>query len=832
MRRTCIRWAAANRSRAGRATLATVLAAIALLATAAPAMAITVRAETDRARIRAGERLVLTVTVEGDQAVDPRVDLPVLPGVQVHPQGRSQSFTMADGRVQASVSLSYLLEVTRESDFEIPALRVHLEGRAYSTQPIPITVLAAEDPPPARTPSAAQRGSGTGGADPGPDAGGVTAGSASGGRPGDDVFITLTADRREVHVGEQIVLSFRWYRSVQPWDNPRYTPPTTEGFWREDLAPEQRYRTTVGARTYQVTEVRYALFPTRAGELTIEPATLTYSEDLFDRFFSRARNRGPRALRTDPIPVTVLELPHPLPDDFSGLVAREMALTAQVDRDSVPRGEPVTLSVNLVTDAFLETFGGLMLPEPDGARLHDSRDELRAETGGDRRRSRLTVEKVIIPTVAGTLRVPPVTVRYFDPDRREYVLARTEPAAVTVLPSSLPVAGDLASGPLRTEIARLASDLAFIHPVARRLARVRPPVVASAFWWVALLLPPAALAALRVLLARREALLRDPAAARRRQALARARRRLRQAARSGDRREGLAAIGRAVAGYVADRRYRPPAAVDAREVAQHAAEVGAPTAGERLARLLEVCDRERFGVAGGATAAGSDDLGALAREAEAALADIDRATRRHRAAADRSAAGPVRAGVLLLVVGLTAATAAPAATTGSGDPAQLVAEGNQAYTEGDLDTALERYRLSLDAGVDDAVVHYNLGNVHARRGELGRAVASYLRALRRDPGDRDARANLAWVRAHLKDIELAGEELPPGVAQAAGLGRALTLDQWSLLLVAAVWVLCLLLGWGWWRGGVGERLRRVLLAGLAILVLVGAVTAWRFHDER
>jgi hypothetical protein len=160
-----------------------------------------------------------------------------------------------------------------------------------------------------------------------------------------------------------------------------------------------------------------------------------------------------------------------------------------------------------------------------------------------------------------------------------------------------------------------------------------------------------------------------------------------------------------------------------------------------------------------------------------------------------------------------------------------MAEGNRAYTDGEIERAVELYRQALDRGADDADLHFNLGNAHARRGELGEAVAAYLRALRRNPRDRDAKANLAWVRSQIRDLELSGEGLPPGVAQLSAVARYLSVNHWSLVLVVLTWLAGALLGWGWWRGGVDDKLRRVLLALAALLVVVAGLTGWRYFDE-
>ena len=74
----------------------------------------------------------------------------------------------------------------------------------------------------------------------------------------------MAVDKSDVWVGQQVVLSFQFWRRVQPWSNPSYTAPRTEGFWREDLGPERSFRDVHKGQVYSVTEVRYALFPTRS----------------------------------------------------------------------------------------------------------------------------------------------------------------------------------------------------------------------------------------------------------------------------------------------------------------------------------------------------------------------------------------------------------------------------------------------------------------------------------------------------------------------------------------------------------------------------------------
>jgi len=76
---------------------------------------------------------------------------------------------------------------------------------------------------------------------------------------------------------------------------------------------------------------------------------------------------------------------------------------------------------------------------------------------------------------------------------------------------------------------------------------------------------------------------------------------------------------------------------------------------------------------------------------------------------------------------------------------ERIAEGVQAYRNGDFDTARARFE-----GIDSDAGLYNLGNALARQGDYDGAVAAYDRALAKHPGMADAVANRAVVDAARK----------------------------------------------------------------------------------
>lgn len=786
---------------ANRAWTVGALVLVGLILTAASVRAeLTCRADVDRRSAAPGGQIVLTLHASGDMANQPRHVRPRIEGVEVVPGGTSQSFHMSGSRSENSVDITYYLVVRRQDDFQIPAVAFSAGNETCSTEPIAITVTTAA--------STAAPATGAGGAVSRPghkaDPGG------EGGRPGDPHFITLEVDRGEVWLGQQVILTFRYHHRKSAWSQPSYTAPRTEGFWRVDLPPERNYRRNISGYIYDVTEIRYALFPTRSGELTVDPARLEIAGDPFDRFFGR-RTRSTVRLRTQPMTVTVKDLPLPRPERFSGIVADRLAFTATVDRDTVPRGEPLSLRLQVTADGFLKSFGGVPLDEPDGVRLHDAAENLREDVTGPRYEATFSQEKAAVPSREGTLTFPSLDLIYFDTGKGQYATSSTSLPPVVVTPSDLPTLGEERSGFRRTEIARLGNDLAFIHPLSGSVEGRRLPTVGGVVWWVLALAPWAGLLVYRGYLGRLDAERRDPVGLRRRRALTRARQALAQAAQDQD----ADALARVIATFVADRAGRPVAGIGGAEIRQWAASLGEAEAeaGCRLADMLEVCDGSRFG------GQAAPDVPALARELDSLLPGLVR---------DRQRGKPGAATALGLLLCLASVSAL---ATGGADPARLMAEGNQAYTEGDLDGAVTSYREAIALGGDAAELHYNLANTHARSGELGRAIASYLRAQRRAPRDGDIRRNLEWVRSHTRDLELVGQGLPPVIAQLDRIAHTLAVREWGLLLLVLSWLAALPVAWSWRQGVLESGLRRLVIGLVACVVAVGAVTTTRWYEE-
>ena len=81
----------------------------------------------------------------------------------------------------------------------------------------------------------------------------------------------------------------------------------------------------------------------------------------------------------------------------------------------------------------------------------------------------------------------------------------------------------------------------------------------------------------------------------------------------------------------------------------------------------------------------------------------------------------------------------------------LYNEANRLYRQGQFAAARDKYLQSIAGGLADGRCYYNLGNACFKAGFLGQAILWYERALRLDPRDPDALANLRFANLVKKD---------------------------------------------------------------------------------
>jgi hypothetical protein len=430
-----------------------------------------------------------------------------------------------------------------------------------------------------------------------------------------DLSLRLRLDRKEAFVGEQVTATLELVSPVKMVAWYALRPPAPDGFWSEDLAARvsDRIERIGGAPVRVYTLKKLALFPTRAGALTVEPAELDFRVEIASRDpsgpFPEVRSAQ---RRSRPVSLTVKPLPPGAPPGFEPGNVGEWSLVREAPEGRRPAGEAVVVRLLARGSGNLRA---LSLPRPaaPGLRTFEPAVSDEVKPRGSRFGGTRTVETPVALEREGEVVLPAVEWPFFDPRTGRYERARLPELRLEAGPAAPPPPAPPGAEALAAELRPLRSD--------GELAPRRPPAWQRPWFLGAAAAPPLLFLALALAGRLREGISRGEGARRRRGAAGLARRRLAAARRlaAGDARAALDEVARALEGYAADRLGQPVAGLTREALAAALGRAGArgPAAG-LLQRALEACDAGRFG--GPAAAA---ELLARAEEAVARLEEAE-----------------------------------------------------------------------------------------------------------------------------------------------------------------------------------------------------------------
>ena len=629
-----------------------------------------------------GETTLLVIEIETGDVAPENVQLPAVPaGLEVvgTEEVTESRAAFPGGRTRVN-RRTFLLAARVAGQFTIPRVRVRVAGRVWESDPLFLVVRAAA--------------------------------REAGGLEDSRMEVALTPER--AWVGQQIVLeataSFARGLRARQTRPATYQAPSPAGFWIHDLPdPLTVGLRTIGGNVYETQTFRRAYFPLTAGSFVMPPAQLAFE---FRRGFLGSSET--RLLVSDSPRIVVMPVPRQnRPASFRGAVGR-YGVSARLSPARGSVGEASTLIVEVAGYGNIKAIPPPVLPSVNGLDVHPPTEDATVTVSGDRVGGTKRFSWVVVPARAGLVRVPPIEYAFFDPDRSEYEVVRTDSLSLVVLEAGPRVpAARLA--PIAGMPSRLVSGL---RSPLFAVAQVVPLVLMVAAWYARRRRPFERRGRRTELsvLARLARLRRDP---------------------SSPETQFCTDLAAVIRFAFADR-LGPQAQALAPDALRAAIDdAGLPV--DAITTLLDVlaeADRARF------SGAGTD------RAQRTVLLDRTEAALR---ALERRWIG--RAAPLILLVLATAAAAQV--------PAAPYARGVAAYALGNFDDAVASFRSAITAEPHDANAWHALGNALHQSDQAAAAIHAWLRAARIDPQHRGARTNLALTIGDDADAFL-----PPGLSLA------------------------------------------------------------------
>ena len=398
---------------------------------------------------------------------------------------QSTSMQIINGAVSGSRSYSYYLQAQNVGKFTIGSAIINYNSKTYSTQPLTITVEKGSpksSPQQQSSPEISQK------------------------EIADNLFILATADKEKVDLGDQVTVTYKLYTRLNIASQMQVAKlPTYEGLWAEEISIPNNI--TFSTEMYKGKQYRVgvlkkvALFPSRAGELSVTPLELAVPvqiqqkkkssgslfDDFFnDPFFNSVQNVNYNA-KSNTIKLHVSSLPtQNVPKSFNGAVG-DFSLTSQINSLNTKTNEPVTLKINISGSGNIQLLNMPEINLPSGFDKYDPKTSDQINRTG-RINGTKTFEYLIVPRDAGKKEIPPIQFSFYNPERKSYVTLYTPSYFIDVQQGPNNGNSNVAGYP-KEEIKLLSQDIMYIKTSAGDLARQGDSILFGFGFWTAALLP-------------------------------------------------------------------------------------------------------------------------------------------------------------------------------------------------------------------------------------------------------------------------------------------------------------------------------------------------------
>ncbi len=439
------------------------------------------QASVDKNPVVANEQFTLEFTVTTSGASARNFKTPDLSKFLVlSGPNQSTSMQIINGSVSSSQTFSYILQPRETGKITIGAATIEVGNSQYKSNPVELNVSKASAQNAQRQAQPQQ--------DQTVDV-------------GDNLFLRATIDRSRVVQGEQATVTYKLYNRLNIVDFPNFKEPRFTGFWAEDLTEQRAIQwnyEVVDGKQYKVGIIKkVALFPTQSGILTIDPVELTCrvvvqskrkSNDIFDQFFNDpffgATQTASVTLKSQPLKVTVLPLPHEnVPQSFQGAVGK-FSLKSELNKRRAKTNEPLTLKAIVSGTGNVKILEAPKLQLPSDFEQYDPKISENIQRTSGTINGTKTFEWLIVPRYPGEKKIPSLEFSYFDVAQRRFITLRTNEFNVLVDKGSAE-APQLAGGLSREDVKLLNQDIRFIKTTAGSFRKINDELLnttAAVIW--------------------------------------------------------------------------------------------------------------------------------------------------------------------------------------------------------------------------------------------------------------------------------------------------------------------------------------------------------------
>jgi hypothetical protein len=414
--------------------------------------------ELDKAEGTLNDTFVYTLTIEGEFGGRP--DFPNVEHLTIERGGTSTMERYINGHHTSQTQYTYYLVPEKVGTFDIPAIRLEVDGEMKQTLPLTLTVTESDE------------------------------------RPGEQnkrpFFVERSVSVAEAYVGEAFVVTDRVYMRVRLLEADLKRDNLPQAFRQLETGEEKRYQKRIGDQTYTVIELKTLVVPTKPGDYELPAAVLNAAfpdpkhsrnrSRLFDDIFGRTRLIK-RRVRSDEIAMTVKPLPaENRRADYSGLVG-DFSLEKELSQSQVDAGETVMLSVRITGDGLTDGMASPKLDLGSDVKVYEEKPVSSDQVQSDQVQGERVLKFALVPLKPGRINLGKLEIQTFNPEKNGYEVLTTELGELVVtakeggpgLGTPPQISGTVTpdSSQTRSEAAQdvelLGDDIVGLHDVSEQL---------------------------------------------------------------------------------------------------------------------------------------------------------------------------------------------------------------------------------------------------------------------------------------------------------------------------------------------------------------------------
>lgn len=514
-------------------------------------------------KIFIGEQFTLTIEIKGSSVRN--VEMPELPdfnGVRLlsTTPSRGTSISIVNGRTSTAITYTYSFIAREKGNYTLPPISIPVDGEMHQTSPIQIEVLEKNNLSTERT------------------------------RSLPDIFMEIEVNDKRPVRGQQLIANLVLYfkqgievTSYQPTPGWR-----TDGFWKEELEnvdqPRAESEILNGVRYRKAVLLRYALFPTRSGELKLNPFSFNLGVrsrpergDPFGSLFGGfGTNQRRINVETEPVTINVRELPG-IEDAVSIGAVGSFNISRDINRNEYTVGETIELATKIEGTGNIPLISKPAYSLPDGFDIYSPDESSKVERRGNTIRGTKTFTDLIVARSAGTFQIPEETIAYYNPESNRLLRKRLPSITFTV---KRPATG----GQIM-----VASDRFSLQPVTGLAVwqQESRPFYQATWFWILIILPLVTLAVSAYRKNLLDKLESDSSFARAHRSRERADERIREARAALENHESkkvYSLMHKTLSGYISDKLKLPEAGLSDNDLIEH---IRGKVADEQMVRTLK-----------------------------------------------------------------------------------------------------------------------------------------------------------------------------------------------------------------------------------------------------